>query len=144
MTNEKTGNQAPEHHPTLKMASLEIYEILKKHDIAGICVIHTVGFKELVTRIDPSYSCIKLNELRQLQIIKPIEDPLNPEQAAKPVVDTITMLSHMGAALMQLSNLCSQSVIAVRMTFGMLKNEGLDLTSKPTPPNFINGKKRKG
>lgn len=135
MTNEKTSNQAPEHHPTLKMASLEIKAILEKHDIAGVCVLHTAGFKEILVRVNPSYSCIEIDELRRLKVNKPIEDPNDPEKAAKPVADSINMLAHMQMSLFQLSKIFEQSIIAVRMTFGMMPKPG------PIPPKFINGKK---
>lgn len=35
----------------------EIKEILDKHDIAGIVVLHTPGHGEHMMKVDPSYSC---------------------------------------------------------------------------------------
>ena len=38
----------------------EIKAILNKHNIAGMIVIHTPGFSEYLLKIDPSYSCAKI------------------------------------------------------------------------------------
>lgn len=43
--------------PKLKKAAAEIKDILDKHDIAGIVVLHTPGHGEFLTKIDTSYSC---------------------------------------------------------------------------------------
>lgn len=48
-----------QYSPKLKKAAEEIKEILKKHDIAGMCVLHTPGFAEYINDISPSYSCAK-------------------------------------------------------------------------------------
>ena len=52
------------YSPKLKKAMTEINEILVKHDIAGIVVLHTPGNSEYLLRIDPSYSCAKVSEGR--------------------------------------------------------------------------------
>ena len=138
MTNEKTGIPPPEHSPKLQMAAAEIKEILKRYDIAGVAVLHTPGFKEVINRLDPDYSCIKVDDYRHLKINKPIKDPLNPELAAKKVADTVNMIAHLQMTTSQLSQVLSQTLVAVRMSFGMMPPG-----PRQTPPNFINGKKRK-
>ena len=44
----------------LKKAMAEIKDILDKYDIAGCVVIHTPGHTEYALKLDPSYSCAKL------------------------------------------------------------------------------------
>lgn len=41
----------------LKIARAEIEAVLKKHDIAGVVVLHTPGMTEFFYDIRPSYSC---------------------------------------------------------------------------------------
>jgi hypothetical protein len=53
-----------QYSPKLKNAMSEIKQILEKHDIAGLVVLHTEGggsqgFAEYLLRIDPSYSVAK-------------------------------------------------------------------------------------
>ena len=38
----------------------EIKDLLEKHDIAGLVVLHEPGYTEYALRLDPSYSCAKL------------------------------------------------------------------------------------
>ncbi len=52
-----------QYSPKLKKAISEIEEILRKHDIAGLVVLHTPGFSEYIHHITPSYSCAKINGL---------------------------------------------------------------------------------
>lgn len=53
--------------PKLKVAMEEIKAVLKKHDIAGVVVLHNNdgpghGHGEYAMVLDPSYSCASLNE----------------------------------------------------------------------------------
>lgn len=52
---------APDQH-RLKVARLEVEAILKKHDLAGVVVLHTPGLAEFFYDIRPSYSCISIDE----------------------------------------------------------------------------------
>jgi hypothetical protein len=45
--------------PKLKKAMEEIKAILKRHDIAGMVVLHTPGHSEYLNHISPTYSCAK-------------------------------------------------------------------------------------
>lgn len=47
------------YSPKLKKAMNEIKEILKRHDIAGVVVLHTPGNSEYLNEISPTYSCAK-------------------------------------------------------------------------------------
>lgn len=46
----------------LKVARLEIEAALKKHDLAGVVVLHTPGMTEFCYDIRPSYSCAWIDE----------------------------------------------------------------------------------
>lgn len=46
----------------LKIARTEIEAILKKHDLAGVIVLHTPGMSEFFYDIRPSYSCAWIDE----------------------------------------------------------------------------------
>jgi hypothetical protein len=46
----------------LKIARLEIEAILKKHDLAGVVVLHTPGMAEVFYDVEPSYSCLRIND----------------------------------------------------------------------------------
>lgn len=48
-----------QYSPRLKKAAQEIKEILDKHDIAGVVVLHTPGNSEYLVKLDPTYSCVK-------------------------------------------------------------------------------------
>jgi hypothetical protein len=47
-----------QYSPKLKKAMQEIQDILSKHDIAGVVVIHTPGHTEYLNKLDPTYSCV--------------------------------------------------------------------------------------
>ena len=53
--------EAPDQ-PRLKTARAEIEAILKKHDLAGVCVLHTPGMLEYFYDVRPSYSCLWIDE----------------------------------------------------------------------------------
>lgn len=46
----------------LKIARTEIEAVLKKHDLAGVVVLHTPGMSEFFYDIRPSYSCLWIDE----------------------------------------------------------------------------------
>ncbi len=53
-----------QYSPKLKKAIEEIREILLKHDIAGIVTLHAPGHAEYLNHITPSYSCCKIDPLK--------------------------------------------------------------------------------
>lgn len=114
------NDKVPDQHPKLKMAHLEILEILKKHDISGVAVLHTPGHMEMVQYIEPTFSCVKINAKRQLQINAPIIDPENPEVAKKKIADTINMVANMRKNITDLARVFTQADVAVRQHFGMM------------------------
>lgn len=114
------GGIPPEPHPTLKMAHLEILEILKKHEITGVCVLHLPGHMELVQLIEAPFTCIRMNAVRQLQIVPPLIDPEHPEVAQKKVVDTINMLANTRFQLSHLAQVYVQAEMSTRKHFNMM------------------------
>jgi hypothetical protein len=52
-----------QYSPKLKIAAEEIKQILEKHDIAGVIVLHTPGYGEHILHLMPSYSCVKHDPL---------------------------------------------------------------------------------
>lgn len=54
----------------LKVARAEIEAILKKHDLAGVVVLHTPGMTEFFYDIQPSYSCAWIDEAAQIVRVK--------------------------------------------------------------------------
>lgn len=46
----------------LKIARTEIEAALKKHDLAGVVVLHTPGMSEFFYDTSPSYSCVWIDE----------------------------------------------------------------------------------
>lgn len=64
MTKRTYSIEAPDQQ-RLKVARAEIEAVLKKHDLAGYVVLHTPGMVERFYDINPSYSCVSLNEATQ-------------------------------------------------------------------------------
>lgn len=54
----------------LKVARAEIEAVLKKHDLAGVVVLHTPGMTEFFYDVRPSYSCAWLDEANQMVRVK--------------------------------------------------------------------------
>ncbi len=46
----------------LKVARVEIEAVLRRHDLAGVVVLHTPGMTEFFYDIRPSYSCAWIDE----------------------------------------------------------------------------------
>lgn len=83
-----------QYSPKLKKAAEEIKEILAKHDIAGMAVLHTPGFSEFIIDITPTYSCawIQCDRIRFKALKKEYD---TQEQWKKKVTDTTNMLHHL-------------------------------------------------
>jgi hypothetical protein len=132
-----TNPSTPEHDPKLKMAAMEIAEIMKKYDIAGVAHLHVPGFYEYVINIEPSWSCVKLNETKQLQITPPLVDPTDETVHKKKIADTVNMIANLKGHTGKLLMVLSQADMTVRAHFGMMPKPGGPKT--PMPGN--NGKK---
>lgn len=84
-----------QYSPKLKKAMEEIKDILSKHDIAGIVVLHTPGHSEFLSKLNPTYSCCKTNGDR-IHIKAKLEDFAgNVDQRDKVIADTSNMLNNL-------------------------------------------------
>lgn len=54
-----TDSPMPLNQAKLKVAREEILSVLKKHDIAGFCVLHSPGWAEVFWDMWPSYSILQ-------------------------------------------------------------------------------------
>ena len=51
-----------QYSPKLKRVMSEISQILGREDVGGFVVLHTPGYAELLTKLDPSYSCASIED----------------------------------------------------------------------------------
>jgi hypothetical protein len=98
-----------QYHPKLKTAAKEIEDILKKYDIAGVVILHSVygqsenkdgtfytnGFSEYIQRYNPSYSCafIERDMLRIRSKLKDYGGDMKAQQ--KQLSATYNMITHL-------------------------------------------------
>lgn len=54
----------------LKVARVEIEAVLRKHDLAGVVVLHTPGMSEFFYDVRPSYSCAWIDEAASMVRVK--------------------------------------------------------------------------
>lgn len=105
-----------QYSPKLKKAMQEINEVLAKHDIAGLVVIHTPGHSEFLTKLNPTYSCCKVNH-EGIRVKAKLEDFNGDAKKRNQVIsDTANMLHSLslvaGNILMPIMDL-SQKVDAM-------------------------------
>jgi hypothetical protein len=81
-----------QYSPKLKNAMAEISEVLKKHDIAGMVILHEPGHAEFNLRIDPSYSCAKMNG-NEMRVRAKLQEDFNGDKEAwtEKITDTVNM-----------------------------------------------------
>lgn len=88
-----------QYSPKLKKAMSEIKDILHKHDIAGLVVLHTPGYGEYLMELSPSYSRLKIDPEKGFMRFKAkLEDDFKGDKKAmeKAVAETCNMLSIIG------------------------------------------------
>lgn len=56
--------------PKLKEARAEIEAVLKRHDLAGMVLLHTPGMAEFFYDIRPSYSCCWIDEKQKMMRLR--------------------------------------------------------------------------
>jgi len=87
------------YSPKLKKAIAEIKKIMEEYDVAGVVAIHTPGHAETLYKIDPSYSCAKLEWSNQQGLnmlrIKATEKDCNGDKKKRDQMlsDTVNMFS---------------------------------------------------
>lgn len=67
----------------LKIARTEIEAVLKKHDLAGVVVLHTPGMSEFFYDIRPSYSCAWVDEKAGAMRVKSLGADYGGDTAAQ-------------------------------------------------------------
>lgn len=109
-----------QYSPKLKIAAEEIKAVLEKHDIAGLVVLHTPGHAEYLMKVNPTYSCAKL-ENDGIRIKAKLQEDFNGDKKAweTTVRDTSNMLnliSEVGGkivlSVIELSQILDQKVDA--------------------------------
>ena len=81
-----------QYHPKLKVAMREIKAIMNKYDIGGLVVLHTPGNGEFLMKLDPSYSCAKIEQGMVRIRAKADEYPGGAKERNKRLADTANML----------------------------------------------------
>lgn len=85
-----------QYSPKLKKAMEEIKAVIKKHDIAGMVVLHTPGHSEYFIALSPSYSCAKV-EHGQVRVKAKLTDfGGDKKEWTLKVTDTSNMLNLIG------------------------------------------------
>lgn len=69
--------------PRLKIARTEIEAVLRKHDLAGVVVLHTPGMSEFFYDIRPSYSCVWIDEAARVVRVKSLVADYGDDRAAQ-------------------------------------------------------------
>lgn len=81
-----------QYSPKLKKAMEEMKEILRKHDIAGVVVLHTPGHSEYLNHLNPSYSCASINGEGNLDIKASSKHFSSDAERFNKIKDTSNML----------------------------------------------------
>jgi len=93
------------YSPKLRKAAEEIQEILEKHDIAGMVLLHTPGHGEYAAKLDPSYSCVrKTDATGQYRIKSNLQEDHNGDakkqlQVQQDTSNMLRVLSEMGGSI---------------------------------------------
>jgi hypothetical protein len=125
-----------QYHPKLKKAMEQIKAIIEENDIAGTVVLHTPGWGEFYAKLDPSYSCAKI-EGEHLRVRAKLQEDFSGDKAAweKKVSDTYNMFEHLielgGRQLLPLMNV--QEVL--QQSVEVIDRNGGDISSHTTQNN---------
>lgn len=82
MSKPKYSIEAPDQ-PRLKRARAEIEAVMQKHDLAGVCILHTPGMTEWFYQLNPSYSRLFIDEIAMMARVRSrlVEDHGGDRQA---------------------------------------------------------------
>lgn len=69
MSKPKYSIEAPDQ-ARLKRARAEIEAVMQKHDLAGVCILHTPGMTEWFYQVNPSYSRLFVDEAAGVARVK--------------------------------------------------------------------------
>lgn len=75
----------------------EINTILENYNLGAIVVIHTPGYCQHLSRVDPAYSCIKISPDGRLEFRASLQDDFGGNKAAltERVTETIDLLTNL-------------------------------------------------
>jgi hypothetical protein len=119
-----------QYSPKLKMAMEEIKAILKKHDIAGMVILHTPGFTEYLNKIDPSYSILKIKDGEGFSFNAHSNHfGGDKEKRDKAAADTRNMIEHFTEFTGRQFMMYNQIAKAIDERFGKWDQEGGEHTS---------------
>ncbi|HCU46186.1 MAG TPA: hypothetical protein DF610_16250 [Sphingobacterium sp.] len=81
-----------DYSPKLKRVAQQIKDILSAEDLAGVIIIQEPGYSEYVLKLDPTYSCVKIQD-NKIRIKAKLAD-FNGNRVAfnRKVADTSNML----------------------------------------------------
>ena len=96
-----------QYSPKLKKAMEEMKEILRKHDIAGVVVLHTPGHSEYHNHLSPSYSCASINSEGNLDIKASKKHFSDEAERLNKLTNTSNMLNLLAEPL----SLCAMNLI---------------------------------
>lgn len=89
----------------LKTAMEEIKEILSKHDIGAMVVLHTPGHSEFLMNVSPSYSCATfIDDNLRVKTNLEIDFKGDIDARTKKVTDTANMLHHLASTTLHCAN----------------------------------------
>jgi hypothetical protein len=125
-----------EHSPKLKMARLEIEEVLNKYDIGAAVMLHEPGFTEMILKVDPSYSCAYLDG-KNFKVRAPLIDPTDETKHKKIIAETVNFLANMRVRLGQYTMAFTQAEMMVRQEFNIQPP-----AQKKPPPGINNNHKK--
>lgn len=80
----------------------EIREIAQRYDVAVVCVLHTPEFSEYLVRVDPSYSCARIED-GKLRIVARRSDFHSEKAQQVKINDTVNMLTHFADVLVPIN-----------------------------------------
>ena len=69
MSKPKYSIEAPDQ-ARLKRARAEIEAVMQKHDLAGVCILHTPGMTEWFYQLNPSYSRLFIDEAAMMARVR--------------------------------------------------------------------------
>lgn len=85
-----------QYSPKLKKAMQQIKDILSKHDIAGIVILYEPQHSEHLIKVDPTWSCAKLDPVKGILRMKAKKEDYSGkvELRNKAINDTTNMIVH--------------------------------------------------
>lgn len=107
---------------------MDIKKLIEDADVGATVVLHTPGYAEYFIKIDPSYSCAKVDG-DQIRIVAKAADFKNQEDQARKIADTANMFSLLATGSFQYASTCKQSLDMIKKHVQVIET-GLGHTSQ--------------